>query len=306
LIREVRADEGEKVRKADVLVVIDSAEVGTAKAQYLTASAAVELAKVNLSSAEALMEQKIVGTKKGVEARSSSNQAKAELLNTKQRLRNLGFSDADLASIARTEDTSSMLNVVAPLDGTLVERLAVMGVAVERTTLLFVDVDISRMWAWIDVYETEIGQVAPGRAVRFTISGTDTPVFTGHVELIGAAVNPATRTVRVRAELANTGGKLRAKQFGQAEIQVGNEHEAVNVSKDAVQNDGEADHVLLLQPDGAFRPQRVKTRPAETPAEVEVEWGLEPGQRVVTTGAFLLKAELLKAIFGDKILGGEG
>jgi cobalt-zinc-cadmium efflux system membrane fusion protein len=306
LIREVRADEGERVRKGDVLVVIDSAEVGTAKAQYLTATAAIGLAELNRVTTQGLVNAAIVSTKKGVEAQTALNQAKAELLNARQRLRNLGFTDADLSEVARTEDTSSLLNVVAPLDGTLVERLAVMGVAVERTTLLFVDVDISRMWAWIDVYETEIAQVAPGQAVRFTISGTESPIFTGRVELIGAAVNPATRTIRVRAELANTDGKLRAKQFGQAEIQIGAEHETVIVPKDAVQNDGQSDLVFLPRPDGAFRPQRVKTRPMESSSEVEIEWGLAPGQRVVTTGAFLLKSEMLKAIFGDKILGGEG
>jgi cobalt-zinc-cadmium efflux system membrane fusion protein len=162
------------------------------------------------------------------------------------------------------------------------------------------------MWAWIDVYETDIAQVAPGQAVTFTISGTDSPVFTGRVELIGAAVNPATRTIRVRAELANTDGKLRAKQFGQAEIQVGAEHETVVVPKEAVQSDGQNDLVFLSRPDGAFRPQRVKTRLMESPAEIEIEWGLVPGQRLVTTGAFLLKSEMFKAIFGDEILGGEG
>ncbi|HEX3450835.1 MAG TPA: efflux RND transporter periplasmic adaptor subunit [Isosphaeraceae bacterium] len=306
LIREVRADEGEKVRKGDVLVVIDSAEVGTAKAQYLTATAAAELANVNRTSAKVLVDERIVSAKKGIESQSALNQAKAELLNAKQRLRNLGLTDQDLTEISRREDTSSMLNVVAPIDGTLVERLAVIGVAVERTTLLFVDADISRMWAWIDVYETDIAQVAPGQAVTFTISGTDSPVFTGRVELIGAAVNPATRTIRVRAELANTDGKLRAKQFGQAEIQVGAEHETVVVPKEAVQSDGQNDLVFLSRPDGAFRPQRVKTRLMESPAEIEIEWGLVPGQRLVTTGAFLLKSEMFKAIFGDEILGGEG
>jgi cobalt-zinc-cadmium efflux system membrane fusion protein len=306
LIREVRADEGQKVRKGDVLLVVDSAEVGSAKAHYLTALPAVEMAKENNDIGRALVKQQIVGAKREIEGRTAWNRARADLLDAEQRLHNLGFSESDLRQIARTEDTTSLLSVVAPSDGTLVERFAVVGVAVEPTTALFVDVDISIMWVWIDVYETEVAEVAPGQAVSFTISGTDAPVFSGHVELIGASVNPATRTVRVRAELANPGGKLRAKQFGRAEIQVGAEHETVFVPRAAVQNDGEDDLVFCPLADGGFRPQRVKTRPAETSAEVEIEWGLKPGQRVVTTGAFLLKSEMLKAILGEKVFGGEG
>ena len=260
LIREVRADEGQKVRKGDVLVVIDSAEVGAAKAHYLTALPAVEMAKINYDSGRELVEKQIMAAKKEVEVRTAWNRATADLLNAKQRLYNLGFSESDLRQIARTQDTSSLLNVVAPSDGTLVERFAVVGVAVEPTTPLFVDVDISIMWAWIDVYETEVAAVAPGQEVSFTILGTDAPVFSGHVELIGAAVNPATRTVRVRAELTNPDGRLRAKQFGRAEIRVGAEHETVFVPRAAVQNDGEDDMVFCPLADGRL-PPAARSRP---------------------------------------------
>jgi membrane fusion protein, heavy metal efflux system len=305
LIREVRVDEGQKVRKGDVLVVIDSAEVGSAKAHYLTSLPAVELNRINDDVARELIDKKIVSPKKGVETRTAWNQAKANLLNARQKLLNLGLTDAALTQIAEKGDTSSLLEVMAPMDGTLVERFAVVGVAVEPTTQLFVDVDISIMWAWIDVYETEVAQVAPGQEVSLTIAGTEAPVFEGHVELIGASVNPSTRTVRVRAEFPNPDGKLRAKQFGRAEIRIGAEHEAVIVPRSAVQNDGQADLVFLPQHDGGYRPQRIKARPAESPDVLEVEWGLSADQRVVTTGAFLLKSELLKSIHGEQIFGGE-
>jgi membrane fusion protein, heavy metal efflux system len=304
-IREVRVDEGQKVRKGDVLVVIDSAEVGSAKAHYLTALPAVELNRINDDAARELIANKIVSPKRGVETQAAWNQAKANLLNARQKLLNLGLTDADLTRIAEKGETSSLLEVVAPMDGALVERFAVVGVAVEPTAQLFVEADISIMWAWIDVYETEIDLVAPGQEVSLTIAGTEAPVFKGQVELIGASVNPSTRTVRVRAEFHNPDGRLRAKQFGRAEIRIGAEHEAVIVPRSAVQNDGQADLVFLLQGDGGYRPQRIKARPAESPDVLEVEWGLSADQRVVTTGAFLLKSELLKSIHGEKIFGGE-
>jgi len=114
-------------------------------------------------------------------------------------------------------------------------------------------------------------------------------------------VNPVTRTTRVRADLANDGGRLRANQFGRARVQVEPEHEALVIPAAAIQDDGKTQRVFLPLPDGAsFRPQAVVTRPTDRGDRVEVVSGLRAGRRVVTTGAFLLLSELNKdAIAGD-------
>jgi membrane fusion protein, heavy metal efflux system len=297
-------DEGEKVRKGDVLVVVDSAEVGSAKATYLGLLPVVDSARKNYDRLATLAETKAASQKDVLDARSALDKLRADLLNARQRLLNLGFTEADLARIARTEDTSNRLEIVAPMDGTLVERHAIVGeavvpassLAVGPANSLFDVADLDHLWCWIDVSEAEVGRVAVGQDVTFTISETDAPVFEGHVELIGFAVNPATRTVRVRAELHNADGRLRDGQFGRALIRVGREHQAAVIPRSALQNDGQADLVFLPEPNGrTFRPQRVLARPLE-PADdlAEIAWGLAPGQRVVTTGSFLLKSEMFK------------
>jgi cobalt-zinc-cadmium efflux system membrane fusion protein len=134
--------------------------------------------------------------------------------------------------------------------------------------------------------------------VRITISGTEAPVFSGRVDWIDTAVNPTTRTVRVRAELQNIDGRLRAHQFGRAEVHVGDEHDAVVVPRSALQNDGQADLVFLADEKRGYRPQRVVARASEGGDAVEVAWGLKPGQKVVTTGSFLLKSELFRSGIG--------
>jgi cobalt-zinc-cadmium efflux system membrane fusion protein len=115
---------------------------------------------------------------------------------------------------------------------------------------------------------------------------------------MGTEVNPTTRTTRVRAELPNPQGRLRANQFGQATIQVEDEHDALVVPRAALQNDGDADLVFLAASDGSFRPQRVLARPTEADDRIEIAWGLNSGQSVVTTRSFMLKAELLKDRLG--------
>jgi RND family efflux transporter MFP subunit len=236
-----------------------------------------------------------------LENRTALNQARANLMDAEQKLRNLSFSDADLERIARSNDTSNRLEIVAPIGGTITLWDATPGEAVEPTTQLFTVVDNARMWLWIDVYESDVAAVAVGQPVSFTISGTDGPAFSGRVTSVGMEVNPVTRTTRVRAELANPGGRLRANQFGRASIQVEPEHQALVVPADAVQDDGKSEWVFLPQADGvSFLSRPVVTRPLDGGDRVEIVRGLERSQRVVTTGAFLLMSELRKdTIPGD-------
>ncbi len=100
------------------------------------------------------------------------------------------------------------------------------------------------MWLWIDVYESDITRVAVGQTAEFVISGTAEPVFEGPITWMGTEVNPLTRTTRVRAELANPDGRLRANQFGTARIQVEPEHDTLVIPR-AVLAGGRPDPVRL-------------------------------------------------------------
>ncbi len=301
-IREVKVDLGEAVRQGQVLAVIDSAEVSSAKTQFLTAQAAVKLAQATADRTQALTRSGAVAGKADLEVMTALNQAQASLMDAEQKLRNLGFGDAELAQILKIKDTRNLLNVVAPIDGTAVARHAVKGEAVQATAQLFSIADMSKMWLWIDVYESDIAKVKPGQAVSFAVSGTD-PQDAGHaspgqVTWVGTEVNGKTRTARIRAELIHPDGRLRANQFGQAEIQIGSEHTAVVVPKEAVQRKDNMDVVFIPAGEGTYRPQRVTTKPTDRSDVLEVTWGLKPSQRVVTRGAFLLKTEIMKGAIG--------
>ncbi len=107
------------------------------------------------------------------------------------------------------------------------------------------------MWLWIDVYEKDVAQVRAGQPVSFTVSGTNSAseeaTFTGRITWVGTEVDHTTRTTKVRAELPNPDGRLRANQFGRATIQIGDRHKAVTVAKSAVQRYENADLVFLPQ-----------------------------------------------------------
>jgi cobalt-zinc-cadmium efflux system membrane fusion protein len=298
VLREVKVDLGQLVYRGDVLAVVDSAHVGASKAQYLMARSAEELAKVTYERTVKLTQAKATPAKNELEALTALNHAKAALLDAEQKLRNLSFTDGDLARIAKENDTKNLLEVTAPVDGTITAWDATLGEVVEPTTQLFALADTTRMWVWIDVYEHDIAAVASGQTVTFTISGTEEPVFSGKVTWVGTEVNATTRTARVRAEMANPAGRLRANQFGQARIQIEPEHDALVIPRAAVQDDGKIQIVFLPLGDAVYHPQPVKTIPTERDEMVEVIQGLEPGQRVVTSRAYILKSELFRDRLG--------
>ena len=300
-IREAKVDLGHSVRQGDVLAVIDSAEVSAAKTQFLSSQASLNLAQATAERTQSLSRTGAVAGKAELEVMTALNQAQAAVMDAEQKLRNLGFDDAELAQILKTKDTRNLLNVVAPIDGTVVARHAVKGEAVQANTQLFAIADTSRMWLWIDIYESDIAKVKAGQTVSFAVMGTDPEqgyATVGQVTWIGSEVNEKTRTTRVRAELGNPNARLRSNQFGEATIQIGTEHKAVVVPKEAVQRKDNVDVVFIPEGEGVYRPQRVTTKPTDRSDVLEVTWGLKPGQKVVSKGAFLLKTEIMKGAIG--------
>lgn len=301
-LREVDVDLGELVEKGAVLAVVDSAEVGAAKGQYLSAQAALTLARVTHDRTQGLARSGALAAKTELETLTALNQAQAAAADAAQRLRNLGFDDAELARIERERDASTLLNVLAPIGGTVVRRRAVQGEAVQPASPLFTVADTARIWLWIDVYEADVAHVAAGQEVRFTLSGTaareGAPTFLGKVTWVGTEVDEKTRTTRVRAELPNPDGRLRANQIGQAEVLVTADHKVVVVPRSAVQRKDETDLVFLPDGKGVYRPRRVLTRPTDRPEVVEVTWGVASGQPVVSEGAFWLRTEIMKGAIG--------
>ena len=300
IIREVLVDEGSQVKQGEPMLIIDSAEVGSAKAALLAALPAEKLAEQTLEMTLKLRSTNSAPLKEELSARAASNKSRADVLNARQHLLNLGYNDAAIQKITNEQDTTNLHKVIAPIEGTVVERHAVPGEAVEPNHKLFGVADTRTMWAWIDVYEDQIDQVAVEQPVRLTISGTVTPVFLGKVDWVDTAVNPATRTIRVRAEMFNPTGRLRTFEFGRALIQTGAERDSVIVPRDAVQ-DVEGTQVIFVPVSaGVYEPQPVITGPTDEPGHVEVLSGLGAGRYIVVTGSFLLKTELIKALSGEE------
>ena len=299
IIRGFLVKPGDTVTRGQVLAVIDSAELGQAKADYLAAMPLVELWTQTLSRNRGLGEKGLVAEKSILEAETELRRAKAETIKAAQRLRNLGMDRAQIASLAEEdEEERNLLRITSPLDGTIVGRGAVPGESVEPNTELCAVADLTQVWVQLDVYEKDVRRIQVGQLVRFTVPGLAPEEFTGRVAWIETELNDRTRTIRVRAEVTNRGGLLRAHMFGRGEIEVAPPRSSLVVPRDAVQWEGLTYVVFVRRRSDEFEPRRVLLGQRSGPL-VELAWAdLQPEDSVVTTGSFLLKTELMRDAIG--------
>ncbi|MGA9524053.1 MAG: efflux RND transporter periplasmic adaptor subunit, partial [Myxococcaceae bacterium] len=145
--------------------------------------------------------------------------------------------------------------------------------------------------------EEDAPVVRSGQEVRIELEGTALAPIDATISRMSPSVDPHTRTVRARVELPNPEGSLRDGAFLRARIAVSGQREAMLVPSGAVQRAEGTPLVFVRKQNGLYEPKRV-TLGANLGTEVEILEGLEPGADVVTTGAFLLKTELLRDSIG--------
>lgn len=299
VIAEVRRDLGDVLKAGDVLAVLDSAELGSAKAELLQAAASIQLWKRSADRQRSLADRGIGTESEAFDAENKLAEAQINHAQAKQRLRNLGFSEADIGTAEQTQNTSSRLQVAAPFEGMVVERSAVLGEVVGPTNVLFAVANTQSMWAMIDLFESDVSVVVGGQDVIFALESVRGEVFTGKLGWVSTHLNSSTRTLKARAEIVNERGFLRANTFGRVHIAVRRGEHSLVVPKDAVQWEGCCNIVFVRTNDEgtAFQPTKVHLG-IDTGVAYEALSGLKSGDVVVTAGSYLLKTEILKGSIG--------
>ncbi len=319
---------GDQVQEGEVVALVDAADVGRAKSEYLQAQAQLRLKAKNFETLERFHATKNIPEVEFREAETGLSEARIRLMTAQQALINLGLmdgtedwsaaSDAELAArlrflgLPRTimamlqgqRPTGNLLPIVAPFSGVVVARDVVAGEVVDNTKLLFVVVDPRRLWLNIDLRLEDAKKVGIGQKVHFRPDGESEDAL-GSINWISTEVDHKTRTIKVRALLDNADGHLRANTFGQGSIVLREEKNAVVVPNDAVQSEG-CCHVLFVR-DRAFlkegAPKVFHVREVRFGVKgehnTEVVAGVLPGEIVATKGSGILRAELLKHNLGE-------
>lgn len=288
LVVEVMVDVGDDVKEGQVLAVLASAAVGADQARLAGSQARVDAARAAVAREQQLGEA-------GLSPRKSLEEAHRELAAAQAEI---DAARAALGAAGAAPDAGGGRYLLrAPFAGTVVARDAVAGRTAGSGQVLVQVADLSTMWAQLEVPEADAALVRPGQPVRITFEGMRGPSREAKVTRVSASVDPASRTVRVRVELPNRDRTLKAGAFLRAQIDVTDDRGAMLVPREAVQHAESRTLVFVKRSASLFEPVAVKT--GETTGDlVEVVSGLEPGAEVVTTGAFLLKTEIMKASIG--------
>jgi len=297
IVAEVHKNIGDTIEPREALVTITSTHLGAAKASYLQAIAAVELWKQNHAREANLLDRGISTEKDLLEAETRLAESLISLSQAEQVLLNFRLSKKEIEEVGRSDDTSTRYVIRAPFSGIVVERFAVNGEVVEPSKPLFAVADVSRMWALIDVYESDMRHIQVGQPVVLHVDGLQGEPFAGHINWVSAQLNPKTRTLQARADLDNTGGLLRANMFAQASVSVRERQKSLVVPEASVQWEGCCNVVFVKTSETVYEPRKVNLGIA-TGTVYEVLSGVEEGEEVVTQGSFLLKTEILKGSIG--------
>lgn len=296
VVTEVLKDVGDMVEAGDVLATVQSPDIAEARSEYLKVLAEGHLTQQTLAREQDLHKREISARQDLEQAQAAAAVADAAVAESKQHLLNLGLSKDELAAVASEGATSSM-QVRAPFAGTIIERTAVMGTAVEPGDALFTVADLSSMWMQLSVPEAELSSMQVGALVQARFEAYPGVAFEGEISWVAPTVNADTRMLEVRAILANPQGLLKEGLFGRASLAGFAQRAGVTVPADAVQDvDGKAVVFRKLE-DDLFETRLIETGGLQD-GSIAILAGLAPDDEIVTQGSYIMKSELLKARLG--------
>jgi cobalt-zinc-cadmium efflux system membrane fusion protein len=302
----VLADAGQRVKQGQPLLLIKTSDFVDARSGLFAARAAYQNAQAQLVAAQrtADRQQQIYQTAGGalkdyqqaradlVAAQASARTAAASLGAARDKLSILGKSQAEIARLESVGEVSGIHDVTtlhAPIGGLIASRDVAAGQYVSQggDKPVMTITDPSRVWLVAQVAESDASDVHLGDTVTVTTPALPGRTFYATIDLVGAALDPQTHRLPVRATIANPDGALKPQMFASFAIRSRRQAEAIRVPAAAVIHEGDAARVWVVRPDGLLAARTVRTGDS-TDGQVSITDGLKPGERIVTAGALFV------------------
>ncbi len=281
----IDAEIGDKVSAGQVLVELDSPDVGSAVAEYRKAEVDFNLKKKARDRARLLYENGVVARKVLEQAESDCSSAQAEVDRTKLHLNNLGVTEKMLSS-----GENFMLH--APIAGIVVDRNINPGSEVrpDAQEPLFVITDPNSVWAVVDLPERDLGLVHEGQALEVEVDAFPDERFAGRILTVSEVIDPLTRRAQVRCSVDGK-GKLRPQMYARITLLADGNRQVIRVPNAALITQGLYTFVFVETQPGHFEKRRVELARQGREYSI-IKDGLKAGDRLVSAGALLLDAEL--------------
>ncbi|WP_406851032.1 efflux RND transporter periplasmic adaptor subunit [Herbaspirillum huttiense] len=283
IVESVSANLGQRVKKGQILAVINSSAISEQRSELLNAEQRLALAKTAYQREKGLWEQKISAEQDYLQAQTTLHEAEVSVRNAQQKLRAIGAVGSS-GGLNRYE-------IRAPFDGVIVEKHLGLGEAVREDANAFLISDLSSVWAEIIVTPKDMQIVRVGEKVVVRATAFDSSA-SGKISYVGSLIGEQSRTAKAHVVLPNKDDSWRPGLFVNVEVVSDEGQVSVAVAADAIQTVDEKSVVFVRIP-GGFAAQEV-TIGRTSGKFVEIKSGLDAGVEYAATGSFAIKAELGK------------
>jgi cobalt-zinc-cadmium efflux system membrane fusion protein len=275
----IQVKPGDIVNRGETLATIDSADAAAAQSDLVKAEIEAERAQRAADREKVLFDHGAIAEKDYIDTKAAADSAQAELARSRRHLEVLGMTPG-----AKTD----RIPLLSPSRGIVLTVSAAAGEfskSLDNSDPLLTIADLSTVWIMGDVFEKDIAKVQPGTRVTVTVDAFPSQQWTGRIDSVSGALDPVTRTLKVRVALPNPGEKLKPEMFAAIHVDLGN-HKAIVVPSTAVIHEGQST-VVYVEVNGKPEQRNVTTGRA-VDGKVEITSGLEAGQQVAVNGAELL------------------
>ena len=315
---EIKARLGDIVQAGQVMAIIKSDPIGQIQSDLLQsalqAKADIRQQEVQLKLSHITFERESKLYKEQVSAKAdlqtAENQlekdeanlaalkAKLEAIITanQERLTLLGAAPDSARTVLAQRKLNPFVVIRAPRGGLVIERTINPGELNDGTKQLFTVATLSEVWLFADIFEKDIAAVKKGQEAVVTIDSLPNDTFPAKIIWVGDSISPTTRTLSVRANVANPNYLLKPGMFARMKVSVG-QISVLQIPKSAVLQEGDKELVFVETGNGTYEEKEVQTG-AEDANNIEILGGLTLGERVVVHGGTALLGAAMKSSEG--------
>jgi len=218
-----------------------------------------------------------------------ANEGNWLLQAAEERLRRFDVPDAEIERIEQSGSVEREVAIESPASGYIIERNALPNVYVQPDTKLYTIADLSTVWVYANVFQTDVGRLKPGDRAQVTVDACPGRKFNGRIDQILPDVDQATRTVRVRLIFSNPGIMLKPGMYVDVDISAPLGRRLVIPSSGVLQA-GNRQIAFIDHGQGSLEPREIETGPRLDDSIVVLK-GLKAGDRIVSSANFLIDSE---------------
>ena len=285
-IVKVLALEGQTVRRGQPLATLHSTDLSDTQFSFVKAVSQEKLAEQATDRAAELVKADVIGRAELDRRRAEALQASTEASSYRTQLLGLGMSDGSIKQLESTRRLNADYPIVSSISGTVLERKITVGQIVQPAEMDFMVADLSNVWLLAEVPEQNAGALRKGMEVAVQIPALPDAKLRGRLSYVAPIVDPATRTVQVRMDLANPKGIYKPAMLASMTF-LDHTVKKMTIPSTAVVREENKDSVFVQVAPNKFLLREVALG-TETGEYRVLESGVSPGERIVLDGAFHL------------------